>query len=409
MMIYFFTVFIPACFILSFYVSQVFKTLQASKIWYYLFWVVAIIIPLNLILQWTFRAKSIWNPILVYSVAALVIWLFMLITATLVLFLEDIQRICIRLFRKKPNPNAKTSLPSRRKFIGWMALGLAMVPFASMIYAITKGRYNYKVWKYTLYYDDLPEAFEGYTLTQISDVHCGSFDNREKIQYGIDLINQQKSDVILFTGDLVNNIASEILPWKDIFGQLRARDGVFSTLGNHDYGDYSNWTSPQEKAQNFEDFKRLQKEMGWDLLLNEHRYLEKDGQRIALVGVENWGYGHYSKHGDLEKALEGVDDNDFKILMSHDPTHWEYVVLPQNKNIHLTLSGHTHGMQLGIEIEGFIKWSPGTWQYKYWAGMYEEQGKRLNVNRGFGYLAFPGRLGVWPEITVIELRKTPTA
>ncbi|GIM49002.1 metallophosphoesterase [Capnocytophaga stomatis] len=395
--------FVAVYFLLTLYSNQVLKTLNISKIGRYVFWAISILVVANVMLQWFLRTKAVWTVFQQYSVGALVTWFIILVVLSSVLFLEDIQRFVRSLFRKKTTENQ--NFPSRRKFVSLLALGIASVPFMSVIYGVTRGKYDYKVWKYTLYYDDLPEAFDGYTITQISDIHAGSFDNRAKIRYGIDLINQQKSDVIMITGDIVNNLASELLPWKDILKQLKAKDGVFSVLGNHDYGDYSAWESPEAKAENLENLKDIQREMGFDLVLNDHRYIEKNGQRIAIVGVENWGYGRFSKYGDLEKAMQNVADEDFKILLSHDPTHWEYEVLPKNKNIQLTLSGHTHGMQLGIEIEGFIKWSPSEWKYKYWGGMYDERGKKLNVNRGFGYHAFPGRVGIWPEITVIELRK----
>ena len=230
-------------------------------------------------------------------------------------------------------------------------------------------------------------------------------DNREKLEYGVNLINQQAADTILFTGDMVNNKASEMIPWKDLFGSLRAKDGVYSVLGNHDYGDYVRWESKEVYAQNLEDLKKIQKDMGYDLLLNESRFIERDGQRIAIVGVENWGKGGFKKAGDLRKATENVEPDDFKILLSHDPSHWEECVVNDDYHYHLTLSGHTHGMQFGIEIPGWIKWSPVKWRYKHWAGVYEEFGQYLNVNRGFGYLAYPGRVGIWPEVTVITLKK----
>ncbi len=266
------------------------------------------------------------------------------------------------------------------------------------------GKYNYKVLRYSLTFDDLPEAFDGYTITQISDIHSGSFDNENKVAYGVDLINQQKSDVILFTGDLVNNMTAEMKPWKSLFATLQAKDGVFSVLGNHDYGEYMRWESSEAKAKNLADLKTLQKEMGWDLLLNEHRTLERDGSQIKLIGVENWGQG-FKQAGDLQKASAGIVKSDFKILMSHDPTHWKEQVKGSDLNYHLTLSGHTHGMQYGIEIPGWIKWSPVKYRYENWAGIYEEFGRYINVNRGFGFIGYPGRVGIWPEVSVIELKK----
>ena len=388
-------------FLLTFYASRSLKTLKVPRWVEWLFWLITIGVVIHLLYHWFCRGKVVWSAPQQYAIAGLLTWLIICLFVTLPLLLEDITRLIKAIFRK---PTNAPRIPSRRKFVSTLGWGLAAIPFASILYSIFKGKYNYKVWKYTLYFDNLPKAFDGYRITQISDIHCGSFDNYEKIRYGVDLINSQKSDVILFTGDLVNNLANEVHNWKSLFATLQAPDGVFSIMGNHDYGDYSSWETPEAKQQNLEHLFQLQKQMGWQLLLNEHCYLERNGEKIALIGVENWGHGRFSKYGDLNKAMEGVNTEDFKILMSHDPTHWQEVVLPENKDIQLTLSGHTHGMQCGIEIPGWLKWSPSQYIYKDWGGIYEEGGKYLNVNRGFGYHAFPGRLGVWPEITVIELK-----
>ncbi|ATA85567.1 metallophosphoesterase [Capnocytophaga sputigena] len=388
-------------FLLTFYASRSLKTLKVPRWVEWLFWLITIGVVIHLLYHWFCRGKVVWSAPQQYAIAGLLTWLIICLFVTLPLLLEDITRLIKAIFRK---PTNAPRIPSRRKFVSTLGWGLAAIPFASILYSIFKGKYNYKVWKYTLYFDNLPKAFDGYRITQISDIHCGSFDNYEKIRYGVELINSQKSDVILFTGDLVNNLANEVHNWKSLFATLQAPDGVFSIMGNHDYGDYSSWETPEAKQQNLEHLFQLQKQMGWQLLLNKHCYLERNGEKIALIGVENWGHGRFSKYGDLNKAMEGVNTEDFKILMSHDPTHWQEVVLPENKDIQLTLSGHTHGMQCGIEIPGWLKWSPSQYIYKYWGGMYEEDGKYLNVNRGFGYHAFPGRLGVWPEITVIELK-----
>ena len=388
-------------FLLTFYASRSLKTLKVPHWVEWLFWLITIGVVIHLLYHWFCRGKVVWSAPQQYAIAGLLTWLIICLFVTLPLLLEDITRLIKAIFRK---PTNAPRIPSRRKFVSTLGWGLAAIPFASILYSIFKGKYNYKVWKYTLYFDNLPKAFDGYRITQISDIHCGSFDNYEKIHYGVELINSQKSDVILFTGDLVNNLANEVHNWKSLFATLQAPDGVFSIMGNHDYGDYSSWETSEAKQQNLEHLFQLQKQMGWQLLLNEHCYLERDGEKIALIGVENWGHGRFSKYGDLNKAMEGINTEDFKILMSHDPTHWQEVVLPENKDIQLTLSGHTHGMQCGIEIPGWLKWSPSQYIYKYWGGMYEEGGKYLNVNRGFGYHAFPGRLGVWPEITVIELK-----
>ena len=322
------------------------------------------------------------------------------------MFGEDVFRLFeagVNYFISKSDENS-TLFSSRRKFIGQLALGIAAIPFISILYGITKGKYNFKVLKYTLHFDDLPAAFDGYQITQISDIHSGSFDNKEKIEYAVDLVNQQASDVIMFTGDLVNSKSKEMRPWKATFSKLKASDGVFSILGNHDYGDYTRWPSDEAKADNFQELLDIQNEMGFDLLMNESRFIEKEGERLAIIGVENWGKG-FKQKGDLALASSNVEPTDFKILLSHDPSHWQYEVVKDPTHYHLTLSGHTHGMQFGIEIPGIIKWSPIKWRYKYWAGIYEKAGQYINVNRGFGFLAFPGRVGIWPEISVITLKK----
>ena len=284
-----------------------------------------------------------------------------------------------------------------------MALGLAAIPFGSVLYGMILGKYNYQILNHTLYFDDLPEAFNGFKLTHISDIHSGSFDDEDKIAYGIDLINEQESDVILFTGDIVNNTADEMDDWIPYFKKLKAKEGKYSVLGNHDYGEYTRWKTIEEKAQNFQAIKDIHPKIGFNLMLNESVYIEKETDKIALIGVENWGT-RFKKAGDLKKATDKINKKDFKILMSHDPSHWDAEVKKSETNYHLTLSGHTHGMQFGIEIPG-LKWSPVQYVYKQWAGIYESLGRYINVNRGFGFLAFPGRVGIWPEITVITLKK----
>lgn len=324
----------------------------------------------------------------------------------LILFSEDIYRIVvggIRFFTS--NQNSDVFLTERRRFISLLALGLAAIPFSSLIYGIFKGKYNFKVIKNEIPFDELPDAFDGFTITHISDIHSGSFDNPEKIKYAIDLINQQDSDLILFTGDIVNTHAREMYPWIDTFKQIKMpRFGKYSILGNHDYGEYVTWNSAQEKMENFENIKKLHEQIDFKLLLNESTKISKDNHSIHLVGVENWGH-NFKKAGDLNRAAEKVRTEEFKILMSHDPSHWEHEVKTHIKNFQLTLSGHTHGMQFGIEIPNFFKWSPVQYVYKQWAGLYQEFNRYLYVNRGFGFHAYPGRVGIWPEITVIKLTK----
>ena len=322
-----------------------------------------------------------------------------------VMFGEDIFRIgtgAVNYFRDTTN---EEFLNSRRKFVSQIGLGLAAVPLLSLIYGITLGKYNYKVIKQRIFFPDLPNAFDGFTITQISDVHSGSFDDPEKISYAIELINEQNSDMILFTGDIVNTHATEMLPWIETFKKIKEHPyGKFSVLGNHDYGEYVTWPTELEKEKNFESIKNLYKQINFQLLLNEHKYIAKDNEKIALVGVENWGH-NFKKAGDINKASDGLTKDDFKILMSHDPSHWEYEVKNHDKNFHLTLSGHTHGMQFGIEIPGYFKWSLAQYVYAQWAGLYENLGRYVYVNRGFGFHAYPGRVGIMPEITVIELKK----
>ncbi|MCB0382656.1 MAG: metallophosphoesterase [Psychroserpens sp.] len=388
------------------YGFQAIKTVTKLNWLHYLFVIVAVLVAGNFIYQFSIGTEGrVLNPAKSYAFGILLAFMSLNLVLVPILIGEDIIRVFLGLYDKLFATKETFYLPSRRKFISTIALGIAAIPFTSLLYGMYKGKYRFRVLDYVLHFEDLPEAFDGYKITQISDIHSGSFDNREKIEYGVNLINKQESDVIMFTGDLVNNKASEMLPWKDLFSSLKANDGVFSVLGNHDYGDYVSWDSEQEKAKNLDDLKALQKEMGYNLLLNESHFLERDGQRIAIVGVENWGKGGFKKAGDLKKAAAKVNSEDFKILLSHDPSHWEAQVINDDYHYHLTLSGHTHGMQFGIEIPGWIKWSPVKWRYKQWAGIYEELGQYINVNRGFGYLGYPGRVGIWPEVTVITLKK----
>ncbi|WP_138432277.1 metallophosphoesterase [Winogradskyella algicola] len=399
-------IFIIIYILLTLYAFQAIKTVTKQSWLHYLFLGLAVIVVGNFIIQFTVSSEGrVLSPAKSYALGFLLSFMSINLVLLPILLGEDIIRGFYGLYDKFIAKNEVLHVPSRRKFISQIGLGLAAIPFASLLYGMVKGKYNFRVLNYTLHFEDLPDAFDGYKLTQISDIHSGSFDNKEKIEYAIDLINEQQSDIILFTGDMVNNKASEMLPWKETFGRLKSKDGKYSVLGNHDYGDYVDWNSAAEKKKNLQDLKDIQKEIGFDLLLNEHRYLEKDGDKIAIVGVENWGKGGFKKAGDLKKASSQISSNDFKILMTHDPSHWDAEVVNDDYHYHLTLSGHTHGMQFGIEIPGWIKWSPAKWRYNQWAGIYEALGQYINVNRGFGFLAYPGRVGIWPEITVIELKK----
>lgn len=403
----FFILFLGA---LEWYAFQAIKASTNQRFWWWFYVAIASIMLLNFVitvLQFD-RSQGI-STYETYSFGLFfALFIFQLMVGGLLLA-EDLFRGLkglVHVVTQTTNAEQRY-VPTRRKFVSQIAIAIGLLPSGALLYGMLRGKYNYQVLRYTLTYDDLPEAFDGFQITQISDIHSGSFDNPEKVQYGIDLINQQASDVILFTGDLVNNVADEMLPWQDHFAQLKAPSGVFSVLGNHDYGDYHQWPSEQDKTNNMQQLFELQRKMGWQLMRNESHFIARGKERIALVGVENWGKG-FKRAGDLEKALENIQQHDFKILLSHDPSHWEAEVLPHPFPIHLTLSGHTHGMQFGIEIPGWIKWSPVKWRYKQWAGIYEAGQQKINVNRGFGFLGYPGRFGIWPEISVITLRRSKT-
>lgn len=387
------------------YAFQAFRTVFNFKWSLSIYILVSVVLVAFLIYSFnTPNPNGSFTGVRAYAIGLFLSVLILKLVIICTLFAEDIVRLFYGVFQKLFT-SSSFEIPSRRRFVSTLAIGLGSIPFLGLLYGMYKGKYNYKVLTYELEFDDLPAAFDGYQITQISDLHCGSFDNKVKVNYGIDLINEQNSDAILFTGDLVNNKADEMNQWKTDFAKLKAKDGVYSILGNHDYGDYYNWESSQAKVNNLNQLKEIQQEMGWKLLLDEHHSIEKGNQKIAFVGVENWGKGGFKQKGDLDKATSKLSVSDFKILMSHDPSHWDAIAKNHPKKMQLTLSGHTHGMQFGIEIPGWFKFSPVQFRYPHWAGIYKEADKVLNVNRGFGYLAYPGRIGIWPEITVIKLKR----
>ena len=392
--------------LIDLYALQAIRTLTKN------FWITAIYLLVSLVvivsLYFLLNSNSSTHfsqPPISYLFGLLLVLIIPKLLMIIFMFGEDIIRLLSGFYFKIFTSEKSFYIPSRRKFISTLALGVAAIPFTTLLFGMIKGKYNFKVLKYELEFADLPDAFDGFTMTQISDIHSGSFDNKNKINYAVDLINKQKSDVILFTGDLVNNVADEMDDWKELFSSLSAKEGVFSVLGNHDYGDYVRWNNNEEKIKNLNKLKKIQSEMGWNLMLNENFFIERQNQKIVIIGVENWGENGFKQAGDLDLACKNVNDNDFKILLSHDPSHWKTIVKNDDRNFQLTLSGHTHGMQFGIEIPDWIKWSPVKYRYENWAGIYEEKGRFINVNRGFGFLGYPGRVGIWPEITVIKLRK----
>lgn len=389
------------------YAFQAFRTITKERWILITYQVVSLAIFVYLIYSFSQFDRSVGQTKqTLFTMGLLLITLIPKLLIAIILLTEDVYRLfatTINYFTQADN--IKEAIPERRKFVSQVALMVALIPFTSLLYGMTKGKYNFKVIRQTIFFPDLPDGFDGTTITQISDVHSGSFDDPDKIRYAIDLINEQKSDIILFTGDIVNTHADEMHPWIDTFRNIETPAlGKYSVLGNHDYGEYIDWPSQKAKDENFKAIKDLHRQIDFRLLLNEHVKIKKGTDEIALVGVENWGV-KFKQAGDLHKASEGLTQKDFKILMSHDPSHWDAEVKKHAKHFHLTLSGHTHGLQFGIEIPGLIKWSPIEYVYKQWAGLYEEMGKYIYVNRGFGFHAYPGRVGIWPEITVIELKK----
>ena len=297
--------------------------------------------------------------------------------------------------------NTEKGIP-RSTFLSWLGVGLSSTLFFSLLYGFGN-KYNYKLVKKKISLNGLPLAFKGFKIIHISDIHSGSLKDKAAVLKGIELIEKQNADIVLFTGDLVNDRATEMHDWMDVFGKINAPQGVYSTLGNHDYGDYVKWDTVEEKKQNLEALKQVHHDLGWRLLMNENISIEKNGEKIKIVGIENWGAkARFPKYGKMDLAMQGVNKEEVAILLSHDPSHWEAEVIPKYSNVQLTLSGHTHGMQFGLE-NPYFKWSPVQWVYKQWAGIYDNKDQQLYVNRGFGFLGYPGRVGILPEITLIEL------
>ncbi len=347
------------------------------------------------------------KPVRTYTTALLVGLFFSLLVASLFLAIDDIRRgatwIIVRIFRSPEagvEPNSERI--TRSAFLSWMGLIFGGGLLGTLVYGFSN-KYNYNIKRVVLNYKNLPEAFRGLKIVQISDIHSGSFMDKKAVQRGVDKILNERPDLILFTGDLVNDLAVEMVEYMDVFSKLKAKMGVYSVLGNHDYGAYVRWASKEAEASNLERLKAVHAELGWKLMMNENIIFERDDQRIALLGIENWSAKrNFSRHGRMKDAYAGTENVPFKILMSHDPSHWDAEIRPKYSDIDLTLSGHTHGMQFGVEIPGF-KWSPVQYMYKQWAGLYEEANQKLYINRGFGFIGYPGRVGILPEITVITL------
>jgi predicted MPP superfamily phosphohydrolase len=359
-----------------------------------------------------FTSRHEWQGARSYTLFNFAVGFFIIAVTTKLVFgtfhlvndlANGLKWVAMKLFTKPDSePHDKMT---RIQFFNQMGLGVAALWAGSMIYGVTRGKFGYRVLQERIVFPDLPEAFDGVRIVQISDLHLGSFNEAfDDVQPGFDLINSLDADYVFFTGDMVNNFANEAEPWVDRLAGIQAKGGKFSILGNHDYGDYAMGNQPELKKQSQQRLFEIHKEAGFRLLRNENVLLEKDGQSIRLLGSENWGLG-FHQHGDLAKTMEGVTNEEFKILLSHDPTHWSEQVIKQT-NIALTFSGHTHGAQMGVELPQFgIKISPVSVRYKRWGGLYQEGNQYLYINRGFGFLAFPGRVGMAPEITLIELAR----
>lgn len=379
-----------------------------------IYWVISALTILCLLITGIFEQASLPNFFRGYVVSIIFVLFLSKFLGSIFLLIDDL----IRLFRwgyqfatTTNNPAQREGI-SRLKFLTYVSASFFATTFISFFYGLVKGSHDYRVHTTKLSFTNLPDAFNGLKIVQISDIHTGSYMNTDALSRAFDMVMELKPDVIFFTGDLVNDKATETEGFLPVYQKLKAPMGVFSILGNHDYGDYAEWESGEAKLENLETLKKIHAQVGWRLLMNEHVALEKNGQQIALLGIENWGGNlHFPKYGRMDLAYAGTEKFDFKILLSHDPSHWDKQVKQMYKDIDLTFSGHTHGFQFGIEIPGLVKWSPSKWVYKQWAGLYNNNNQYLYVNRGLGCVGrehvsiYNGRLGIWPEITLMELNK----
>ena len=401
-------VFILILLSLDIYAFQAFKVIAqdwsafAKSLLYGLYWSIPVL-AIALLVAVTYSDISIWNKNVLSVLRAIIfVAYFSKLLIGGILLIDDIRRLLVGFFESVNDQEGFST--SRSSFLSTLAVIIGSIPFISLTYGIIRNRYRYKVFKEKVAIPNLPPSLEGLRIVQISDVHSGSFGLKEPVKNAINLINEQQADLVFFTGDLVNNVASEMDNFKDVFDKIQAKYGVYSVLGNHDYGDYVRWESREAKQRNLEKLKNTHREMGWDLLMNENRILSINGEKVAVLGVENYSaHLRFPKYGDLNAAYQGTEKAALKLLLSHDPSHWKEQVTSLFKDIAITFSGHTHGMQFGIEIPGWLKWSPVQYVYKQWAGLYREGQQYLYVNRGLGFLGYPGRVGILPEITVVDL------
>ena len=405
----FILVFVSILILIDFYIFHVLKTLsqgassQVKSIIFVAYWALCVVSVTSFMLF-----PFISNPYFRQYVFSISIgWVLTQVMMTLFFLIDDIRRGGFWAIGKITSTtgaqfiNTENGIP-RSAFLTWLGVGLSSTLFFSLLYGFGN-KYNYRLVSKKVSIKNLPLAFKGFKIIHISDIHSGSLKEKEAVLKGIHLINEQKADLVLFTGDLVNDRATEMHDWMDVFSQIKAPHGVYSTLGNHDYGDYVQWDSVEAKQQNLRDLANVHAQLGWRLLMNENVSIQKDNESIRLVGIENWGAkARFPKYGRMDIAMQGVDPNETIILLSHDPSHWEAQVQKSYPQVDLMLSGHTHGMQFGLE-NPYFKWSPVQWVYKQWAGVYKQADQQLYVNRGFGFLGYPGRVGIMPEITLIEL------
>ena len=399
-------------FAIDYYVWQAFRTAtqhssaQIQLFTRYAYWGFTGMIILG-IWAYNFMPLHFWkNEIRITFMALVMISVITKLFIILFLLIEDITRIIrwsYQNVKTRISPDEYSPGPiSRNEFLSKAALAVGAVPAATFAFGIISGAHDYRIEKISLKIPNLPKAFKGMRIAQVSDIHTGSFFNKTAVKGGVEMMMREKADVIFFTGDLVNNEAKEVKDYFEIFSKLKAPLGVFSTLGNHDYGDYVRWNSPAAKKQNLKDLMKAHELMGYDLLMDEHRFIEESGEKLAIIGVQNIGVGRFPWYGNLGKAYAGTEEASIKLLLSHDPTHWNAEVTQKFKDIDVTFAGHTHGSQFGVKI-GNYKWSPAQYVYKQWAGLYKEGEQQIYVNRGYGYLGYPGRVGMPPEITVFTL------
>jgi uncharacterized protein len=407
-------IFILVTLVLDLYVFQAIKSVtqnstpKTKTIVFTVYWTITALVLTGFLIFVFTQQDLLGKKVRTYLFATIVGLFLAKVTAAAFFLIDDVRRIIqwvvLKLFLgNSAGGDVAQQGITRSVFLNWLGLAAGSSLFGTLLYGYSN-KYNYDVRHLQLSFDNLPPAFKGFKIVHISDIHSGSFTNKKAVAHGIEKILNEKPDAIFFTGDLVNDRATEMEPYMDVFNKLKAPHGVFSTFGNHDYGDYVPWPyNGISKDQNLENLKQVHADLGWRLLMNEHVVIEKNGEQIAVIGIENWGAkARFPKYGKMDTAYAGTEKYPFKILLSHDPSHWDAEVKIKYPNVDLMLSGHTHGMQFGVELPGF-KWSPVQYIYKQWAGLYEDGKQKLHVNRGYGFIGYPGRVGVLPEISVIEL------